>query len=96
MQAMYNPLVRFNPFNKTGTKSEIPTALAIFPKDISSPPKEFAGRFFNIVQWTEMPKGGHFAAMEQPELLAEDIRKFVTYLQNKTQLKGSLEKVMEN
>jgi hypothetical protein len=34
--------------------------------------------------------------MEQPELLAEDIRKFVTYLQNKTQLKGSLEKVMEN
>jgi pimeloyl-ACP methyl ester carboxylesterase len=70
--------------------------LAIFPKDISSPPKEFAGRFFNIVQWTEMPKGGHFAAMEQPELLAEDIRKFVTYLQNKTQLKGSLEKVMEN
>ena len=77
MQAMYNPLTKFNPFDKTGSKTEVPTAVAQFKTDLL-PPKEFAGKFFNIQQWTEMPRGGHFAAMEQPELLAEDIRKFVS------------------
>ena len=83
---MYNPLVKLNPFDKTGDKTEVPTAFALFPKDISSPPREFAERFFYVRRWTEMPKGGHFAAMEQPELLAEDIRKFVTELKS-TKLK---------
>ena len=81
MNAMYNPLVKLNPFDKTGSKSDVPAAFAIFPKDISSPPKDLAGRFFNVQQWTELSVGGHFAAMEQPELLAEDIRKFVTFVQ---------------
>ena len=81
MDAMYNPLVKLNPFDKTGDKSEVPAAFAIFPKDISTPPKDLADRFFNVQQWTEMSAGGHFAAMEQPELLAEDIRKFVMALQ---------------
>jgi pimeloyl-ACP methyl ester carboxylesterase len=45
-------------------------------KDLSSLPREFAERFFQVARWTEMPRGGHFAAMEQPELLAEDIRAF--------------------
>jgi pimeloyl-ACP methyl ester carboxylesterase len=80
IQAMYNPLNKLNPFDKTGKRTEVPAAFAIFPKDISSPPKDFANRFFNVQQWTEMPQGGHFAAMEQPELLAEDIRKFATEL----------------
>jgi pimeloyl-ACP methyl ester carboxylesterase len=82
--AMYNPLVKLNPFEKTGNKSEVPAAFAIFPKDISSPPKKFAKRFFNVQQWTEMPNGGHFAALEEPELLAEDIRKFVTNVQKQS------------
>ena len=55
---------------------EIPTAAAIFPLDLIAAPREFAERIFNIQQWTEMPEGGHFAAMEQPVLLADDIRKF--------------------
>ena len=38
------------------------------------PPREWAERFFNVQRWTEMPRGGHFAAMEEPSLLAEDIR----------------------
>lgn len=54
--------------------SKVPAAFAIFPKDISHPPREWAERFFNVQRWTEMPRGGHFAAMEEPELLAEDIR----------------------
>jgi pimeloyl-ACP methyl ester carboxylesterase len=52
----------------------VPAAFALFPKDISRPPREWAERFFNVQRWTEMPRGGHFAAMEEPELLVEDIR----------------------
>ena len=80
MNAMYNPLVKLNPFDKTGDKSVVPAAFAIFPKDISHPPREFAERFFNVQRWAEMPKGGHFAAMEQPGSLADDIREFAIQL----------------
>jgi microsomal epoxide hydrolase len=44
------------------------------------PPRSYVERLYNITQWTEMPHGGHFAAMEQPELLIEDIRKFARSL----------------
>jgi pimeloyl-ACP methyl ester carboxylesterase len=54
--------------------SKVPAAFAIFPKDISQPPREWAQRFFNVQRWTEMPRGGHFAALEEPHKLAEDIR----------------------
>lgn len=84
MNSLYNPLNKINPFDKTGTKSEVPAGFALFPKDLSSPPREFAERFFNVQRWAEMPKGGHFAAMEQPDLLVGDIRKFVTQLNVKT------------
>jgi pimeloyl-ACP methyl ester carboxylesterase len=40
------------------------------------PPREYAARFYNISRWTVFPRGGHFAAMEEPKLLAEDIRTF--------------------
>jgi pimeloyl-ACP methyl ester carboxylesterase len=56
--------------------SDVPAAFAMFPKDISHPPREWAERFFNVQRWTEMPRGGHFAAMEEPELLVDDIRAF--------------------
>jgi len=56
--------------------SKTPMGFAQFPKDISSPPREWAERFFNVRRWTEMPRGGHFAALEVPELLAGDIREF--------------------
>jgi microsomal epoxide hydrolase len=54
--------------------SAVPAAFALFPKDISRPPREWAERFFNVQRWNEMPRGGHFAAMEEPELMAEDLR----------------------
>jgi microsomal epoxide hydrolase len=56
--------------------SQVPTGFASFPRDLLPPPREWAERFFNIQRWTEMPRGGHFAAMEEPGLLAEDIRAF--------------------
>lgn len=52
-----------------------PTGVAVFPNDFRSV-RAFAERSNNIVHWTEMPRGGHFAASEAPDLLAEDIRRF--------------------
>lgn len=54
----------------------VPTGVAIFPKDLARPPREWAERFYNVQHWSEMPRGGHFAALEQPDLLAEDVRTF--------------------
>jgi pimeloyl-ACP methyl ester carboxylesterase len=54
----------------------VPTAVAVFPRDLTTPPREFAERSYNVQQWTEMPRGGHFAALEQPDLLAADIKRF--------------------
>jgi len=54
--------------------SKVPAAFALFPKDISQPPRAWADRYFNVQRWTEMSRGGHFAAMEEPELLVADIR----------------------
>lgn len=62
---------------------EVPTAFAMFPKDLVPAPREFAERFFNVTRWTEMPRGGHFAAMEEPELLVEDIRAFFRELRTR-------------
>lgn len=61
---------------KQGERIRAPTAVALFPKDLGYPPREWAERSYNVQRWTEMPKGGHFAALEQPELLVEDIRAF--------------------
>jgi pimeloyl-ACP methyl ester carboxylesterase len=55
---------------------ETPVGYADFPKDVAVPPLSWISQTYNIVQKTEMPKGGHFAAMEQPDLLVGDIRKF--------------------
>ncbi len=54
----------------------VPTGIALFPADVILPPKEWAMRNLNITRWTTMPRGGHFTAMEEPELLAEEIREF--------------------
>lgn len=55
---------------------EVPTGIALFSSDVLLPPKEWAEKNLNITHWTSMPRGGHFAAMEEPELLANDIRTF--------------------
>ena len=55
---------------------EVPVAYAAFPREIFRPPRRWAEPHFNITRWTEMPRGGHFAALEQPELLIDDVRAF--------------------
>lgn len=61
---------------KEGERCETPTAFANFPGEAlyQAPPRSYAERVHNIVRWTDMPKGGHFAAMEQPDLFVEDVR----------------------
>ena len=65
-----------NPTLQAPTHTSVPTGFAIFPKDITPAPKEFAERFFNVQHWQEMPRGGHFAALEEPGLLVADIREY--------------------
>ncbi len=52
-----------------------PTGVALF-KDIPRPKRAWAERQYNITRWTEMPSGGHFAALEEPALLVDDVRAF--------------------
>ncbi|MEU9883566.1 epoxide hydrolase family protein [Streptomyces phaeochromogenes] len=56
--------------------STAPTALAVFPRDNFIPLRHVADRTENIVRWTEFDRGGHFAAMEEPDLLVGDVRAF--------------------
>ena len=58
-----------------------PTAAALFPEEMLAwPPRSYAERMYNIKRWTKMSKGGHFAALEQPTLLIDDIRAFARTL----------------
>ena len=54
----------------------VPTAVAVFPKDLSRPPRSWAERTHNVTRYTVMPRGGHFAAHEEPALLAADLTEF--------------------
>jgi microsomal epoxide hydrolase len=55
---------------------EVPVGYAAFPHEIFRPPREWAEAHYAIERWTEMPRGGHFAALEAPELLVDDVRAF--------------------
>ena len=57
-----------------------PAGIARFHKEEPFPPRKFIERGYNIQHWTDIPKGGHFAAMEQPALLANDIIRFAKTL----------------
>jgi pimeloyl-ACP methyl ester carboxylesterase len=56
--------------------SNVPTGVAVFPREIAPPIRRFAERSNNIVHWSEFDRGGHFAAMEEPDLLVDDLRTF--------------------
>jgi len=58
------------------TATTVPTGCAVFPAEILRPVRRWAENRYNVVRWTEMPRGGHFAAWEEPELLVDDVRSF--------------------
>ena len=64
-----------------GKRISAPTGVANFPKDILAfPPRSLVERGYNVVHWTDMPKGGHFASLEEPELFLADVRAFAAGL----------------
>ncbi len=67
----------FAPGRRTPHKVTIPTGVAVFPKEIVPPVRRWMeGTYTDIRHWSEMPKGGHFAAFEQPEAFVRDVRDF--------------------
>jgi pimeloyl-ACP methyl ester carboxylesterase len=54
----------------------VPTGVARYPKEVVRFPRSWVEQRYNVTRWTEMPRGGHFAAMEQPELFVDDVRSF--------------------
>ena len=63
--------------SQDGRRVEVPTGCAVYPKEfLTWPPKSYVERLFNIVHWSEMNRGGHFAALEQPSSLINDIQDF--------------------
>ncbi|WP_428338829.1 epoxide hydrolase family protein [Mycobacterium sp.] len=65
----------FNKFVSDG-RVALPTGVASFPKEILRTPRSWCEEAYNITHWTTMPRGGHFAAFEQPELFVDDVRTF--------------------
>jgi len=59
-----------------GQRVETPTAFANFPGEAlyQTPPRSYAERVYNVSRWTDMPRGGHFAAMEEPNLYVDEVR----------------------
>ena len=56
--------------------------VAAFPDPVFlPPPRSLAEKTYNVVHWNEMPKGGHFAALEQPDLMLADLRAFIARIE---------------
>ena len=71
-QMYWESLRSFGSFDRV----ELPTGIASFPKEALQAPRSWCEPYYNITHWTTMPRGGHFAAFEQPDLFVEDVRKF--------------------
>jgi pimeloyl-ACP methyl ester carboxylesterase len=57
---------------------DVPTAVARYPKEPIRFPRSWVERCYRVTRWVDMPRGGHFAAMEQPDLFVDDVRTFFT------------------
>jgi microsomal epoxide hydrolase len=73
---LYCETMRAGRFGPTSGQLEVPTACAIFPKEILRPPRAWCESRFDVRRYTKFPRGGHFAALEEPELLVDDVRAF--------------------
>ena len=67
---------RWSPSHDRLPVVEAPVALPMFPRELTKPSRAWAKRYYNLQRWTDMPAGGHFAAMEEPAALASDIQAF--------------------
>ncbi|MEZ5170315.1 MAG: epoxide hydrolase [Acidimicrobiia bacterium] len=61
-------------FGPTGSRIRVPTAVALYPEEILTAPRSWLEAAFDLQRVAEMPRGGHFAALEEPELFVDDLR----------------------
>ena len=61
---------------REGERTQVPAGFIKLKRGTPLPPRSWCERAFNVVHWTEFPEGGHFPAMEVPELLLDDLRSF--------------------
>ena len=73
---LYYETMRHGSLGAIEGRVDVPTGIALFPKEVNRPPRVWSEQLYNVMQYTTMPSGGHFAAMEEPELLVADIRSF--------------------
>jgi microsomal epoxide hydrolase len=73
---LYYEAMKSGLFGLQGGKVEVPTAGAVFPREILRASRRFAERQYNITHWSDFDRGGHFAALEEPDLLVDDLRSF--------------------
>ena len=73
---LYCESQRTGRFGTQGEKVTVPTAAAVFPKEILRIPRKYAEETFNVVRFTRYDRGGHFAALEEPDLYIKDVREF--------------------
>lgn len=73
---LYYETMKAGQFGALPSKVTVPTGVAVFPKEIYRPPLAWAKETFNITHWNHFEKGGHFAAMEQPDAFVGDVRAF--------------------
>ncbi len=72
-EATHNP---WQPSHNRRPVVESPMGVAVFQKEVILMPRKWAEKYYNLKRWTLMPSGGHFAAMEEPQLLVDDVRAF--------------------
>ena len=78
--ASFRPYWEHRAFPPGPVAVTVPTGVAVFPADLVQPPRSWAERGYHVTRYTRMAAGGHFAALEQPEALAADIRAFAKTL----------------
>jgi pimeloyl-ACP methyl ester carboxylesterase len=79
---IYLEAMRAGQFQPIADRIEVPTGAAIFPKETVKSPRPWVEAAWNLKRWTVMPKGGHFAALEVPDLLVADVRAFYRELRS--------------
>ncbi len=73
---LYTESRRSGRFGPVEARVDVPTGCAVFPRELFRPPRRWVEARFRVERWTEMPAGGHFAALEEPDALLEDVRAF--------------------
>ncbi|SFJ32528.1 Pimeloyl-ACP methyl ester carboxylesterase [Amycolatopsis sacchari] len=75
------------PLEQHARRVEVPSGFSLFPGDLAHPPRAWLERVANVVHFRELPRGGHFAPFEEPELYVEELREFFRPYRNRPQVR---------